>query len=79
MKKSKIARAWVDEVFRSKLSPEEISTMPDHPAGVVEAGEDELTQAVGGTSANWYDGCRSITACSALMSDCGSSGYAICY
>jgi mersacidin/lichenicidin family type 2 lantibiotic len=79
LKKNTIARAWVDQAFRSTLSPEELAAMPDHPAGVVNLGEDELTQTVGGVSANWYDGCRSMMSCSALFSDCGSGGGNYCY
>jgi len=79
LKKNTIVRAWADEVFRSTLSPAELDAMPDHPAGTVDLVEEELAQAAGGLSANWYDGCRSNMSCSALFSDCGSGGGGICY
>lgn len=80
MKKTRIVRAWVDEAYRSTLSDTEMGLLPDHPAGTVEIGGDDLAQAVGGASANWNDGCRSIMSCSALFSDCGSNGGGgICY
>jgi len=77
MKKHDIIRAWMDEDYRAQLSPEELAALPEHPAGVVELTDEEVSQTAGGISANWYDGCMSNVACSYL--DCTTGGRPICY
>lgn len=48
MNKTDIIRAWKDPAYRATLTPEQLACLPDHPAGIVEIGEDRLKQAGGG-------------------------------
>jgi mersacidin/lichenicidin family type 2 lantibiotic len=53
-----IIRAWKDEDFRNSLSDEERALLPEHPAGLVELTDMELS-AVGGMTGpkcSWYCG-----------------------
>lgn len=75
-KKLDVVRAWTDEEYRSQLTAEELSLLPDHPAGVAELTDEEVTYASGATSINWWEGCRSIQNCTAI--DC-TGGATPCY
>ncbi|MEV5884835.1 mersacidin/lichenicidin family type 2 lantibiotic [Streptomyces sp. NPDC052020] len=43
-----ITRAWKNPLFRASLSAEELSALPDHPAGVIEIADHRLDNVVGG-------------------------------
>lgn len=45
-----ISRAWKDSTYRDTLSADQIAALPEHPAGVAELSEAELTAAAGGLS-----------------------------
>lgn len=45
-----VVRAWKDPKYRAGLSEEELSTLPAHPAGIIDLGDAELGSAHGGTS-----------------------------
>ncbi|MBT9260200.1 MAG: mersacidin/lichenicidin family type 2 lantibiotic [Clostridiales bacterium] len=57
----RIVRAWKDPDFRRSLSPEELSALPENPAGLPLAELDaaELQGVVGGNTANSYCNCYS--------------------
>jgi mersacidin/lichenicidin family type 2 lantibiotic len=50
---SQVTRVWKDPKFRATLTPEELATLPTHPAGESwpTMASDELLQLIGGTSA----------------------------
>ena len=50
MNKTDIVRAWKDPVYRAALSPEELTHLPAHPAGVIEL-SDEQVRGVSGAAA----------------------------
>lgn len=43
-----IIRAWKDPVYRKNLSREELEQLPEHPAGLLELPDADLTIVVGG-------------------------------
>jgi mersacidin/lichenicidin family type 2 lantibiotic len=45
----KIIRAWKDEDYRLSLSNEDLSGLPENPAGLVELSDAALKDASGGT------------------------------
>jgi mersacidin/lichenicidin family type 2 lantibiotic len=45
----KIIRAWKDEEYRMSLSDEELSLLPDNPAGPMELSDGQLESIVGGS------------------------------
>jgi mersacidin/lichenicidin family type 2 lantibiotic len=49
MHKIDIVRAWKDPLYRASLSPEELSMLPDNPAGVIELSDDRLKSVGGGS------------------------------
>ena len=46
----KIIRAWKDVEFRLSLSEAERAQLPEHPAGLTELTEQELSPVVGGNA-----------------------------
>ena len=48
MSHENIIRAWKDENFRNGLSEEQRSLLPDHPAGIIELADVQLTDVAGG-------------------------------
>ncbi len=46
----RVIRAWKDPEYRSMLSAQERSKLPDHPAGLVELADEDLNAATGGCS-----------------------------
>ena len=48
MRTEDIIRAWKDASFRESLNEEQQANLPDSPVGMVELGEEGLTQAAGG-------------------------------
>ena len=48
MLSEKIIRAWKDVDYRLSLSEAERARLPEHPAGLVELTEKELSPVVGG-------------------------------
>ncbi len=49
MLRDKIIRAWKDPEYRGGLSEEELSAIPENPAGAIELTDEELDTAVGGS------------------------------
>jgi mersacidin/lichenicidin family type 2 lantibiotic len=43
-----IARAWKDPEYRKSLTPEELATLPENPAGKPELTDKELDDVAGG-------------------------------
>lgn len=50
MTKRDIIRAWKDEEYCSSLSDSDRASLPQHPAGVIELTDLELSSAEGGTT-----------------------------
>lgn len=50
MSKVDIVRAWKDAEYRCSLSAEELAHLPEHPAGAIELADEDLREAVGGTT-----------------------------
>ena len=48
MKKIDIIRAWKDEDYRNSLSQEELASLPENPAGMIEISDGDLGKASGG-------------------------------
>lgn len=42
----KIIAAWKDPEFRSRLSADELSEIPDHPSGLIELTDEEQDEVV---------------------------------
>jgi mersacidin/lichenicidin family type 2 lantibiotic len=61
MLRDKIIRAWKDPGYRANLSEEELSALPDHPAGAIELTDEELDEAVGGHSYGSYSHSQSYS------------------
>lgn len=61
---NKVIRAWKDPEFRAELSEEELTSLPQSPAGAIELTDDELDAAAGGS---WHHS-RSYTSRSASHS-----------
>ena len=60
-----IVRAWKDELYRASLSQEELASLPEHPAGLIELGDDALTGVAGASTELVFTfGC-----CSGLTTD----------
>jgi mersacidin/lichenicidin family type 2 lantibiotic len=45
-----IARAWRDDEFRAGLSAEAQASLPDSPVGEIELNDEDLNEALGGTT-----------------------------
>ncbi len=56
-----VVRAWEDDEYRSKLSPEERAALPENPAGMTELSDDELRQIQGGFDPGDGGGITTIT------------------
>lgn len=50
MTHDQVVRAWKDPSFRASLDSTQLQALPANPAGMVELGEDEVTDLTGGTS-----------------------------
>ncbi|HEV2863658.1 MAG TPA: mersacidin/lichenicidin family type 2 lantibiotic [Pyrinomonadaceae bacterium] len=48
MRNDEIIRAWKDAEYRRGLSREELARLPQHPAGVLELTDEELSSVQGG-------------------------------
>ncbi|MCA9653961.1 MAG: mersacidin/lichenicidin family type 2 lantibiotic [Myxococcales bacterium] len=46
-----VVRAWKDPAYRRTLTAEQLASLPEHPAGLVELSDDDLTGAIGGAMA----------------------------
>lgn len=46
----RVIQAWKDPEYRSMLSTQERSKLPDHPSGLVELADEDLNAATGGCS-----------------------------
>ncbi|HVS89393.1 MAG TPA: mersacidin/lichenicidin family type 2 lantibiotic [Candidatus Acidoferrum sp.] len=59
-----IVRAWKDPEYHKTLTPEELASLPPHPAGFAELTDEELTRIAGGRMiAGWTridDTCKCI-------------------
>lgn len=56
MRRETIIRAWKDPEFRSSLSDEERTQLPENPAGAIELTDEELELVVGGRNSASYVG-----------------------
>jgi mersacidin/lichenicidin family type 2 lantibiotic len=43
-----IIRAWKDENYRNSLSEEQLSQLPNNPAGIIDLSDEEMESIVGG-------------------------------
>jgi mersacidin/lichenicidin family type 2 lantibiotic len=43
-----IARAWKDPAYRKSLTPEELASLPENPAGKSELSNEDLESVAGG-------------------------------
>lgn len=41
-------RVWKDPEYRASLSQDQLASIPDHPAGLLELRDDDLRQVAGG-------------------------------
>ncbi|HEY9420530.1 MAG TPA: mersacidin/lichenicidin family type 2 lantibiotic [Thermoanaerobaculia bacterium] len=48
MKKIDVVRAWRDEEYRNSLTPEELASLPESPAGVAVVEDSVLRSITGG-------------------------------
>ena len=48
MSNTDIIRAWKDEAYRTSLSEEQRSLLPDNPAGLIELSDDDMSSLSGG-------------------------------
>lgn len=46
-----VVRAWKDPAYRRSLTAEQLACLPDHPAGLPELSDDQLSGATGGGDA----------------------------
>ena len=53
-----IVRAWKDQTYRESLSEEQLSQLPENPAGEVELSDAELDSVYGGQSCHFSGGHR---------------------
>ena len=60
MSASNIIRAWKDEEYRQSLSEAELALLPEHPAGVTELSDEQLSKANGGGSCPSTCHCKPI-------------------
>jgi mersacidin/lichenicidin family type 2 lantibiotic len=51
MRNMDIIRAWKDPEYRLSLSEAEKALLPDHPAGIIELTDDEMSAVAGGLRA----------------------------
>jgi mersacidin/lichenicidin family type 2 lantibiotic len=49
-----VVRAWKDPEYRKTLTPEELASLPDNPAGASEVPDKDLEAASGGLQATGY-------------------------
>ncbi|HJX26844.1 MAG TPA: mersacidin/lichenicidin family type 2 lantibiotic [Thermoanaerobaculia bacterium] len=48
MKKIDVVRAWRDEEYRNSLTPEELASLPENPAGLAVVQDSVLRSVTGG-------------------------------
>lgn len=60
-----VVRAWKDELYRASLSNEELTCLPEHPAGLIELGDGDLNGIVGASTEMVF----SLGCCSGLTLD----------
>ncbi len=54
-KKIDVVRAWRDEEYRNSLTPEELATLPESPAGIATVDETALRSITGGVGSKTID------------------------
>lgn len=54
-KKVDVVRAWRDEEYRNSLSPEELASLPENPAGIATVDESSLRSVMGGLASKQID------------------------
>ena len=56
MKKIDVIRAWRDEEYRNNLTPEELASLPENPAGLSVVDDSVLRSVTGGCGGfdSWY-------------------------
>jgi mersacidin/lichenicidin family type 2 lantibiotic len=47
MNKTDVIRAWKDPVYRATLTPEQIASLPEHPAGAIELADEKVRYVYG--------------------------------
>lgn len=57
--KETIIRAWKDPEFRNNLNEAELASIPEHPAGIIQLSDDELSDIAGGSSWSYHYTCTS--------------------
>lgn len=77
-KKIDSAKAMRDPEYRDSLSAEEQSTLPAHPAGLMQLSDDDLEYVVGGVAACTQTGTGSPD-CSCVKTDTAISGGGSCW
>ena len=76
MSKKQIIKAWTDEEFRNSLSSDDLSSLPDNPAGLVELNEDELDAINAATSWPCVGGTIAITQFASCAPTCEETFFA---
>jgi mersacidin/lichenicidin family type 2 lantibiotic len=71
-----IIRAWKDEAYRSSLSTEEQSMLPENPAGAFELSDAELETIHGAANVGGdiSDGCTAGQQLGVILSNIGANG-----
>lgn len=60
MKKIDVVRAWRDEEYRNSLTPEELASLPENPAGLAVVQDSVLRSVTGGcagATTTWVKSC----------------------
>ena len=65
-----IIRAWKDAEYRNSLSAEQLSQLPEHPAGMSALSDEVLKDIAGGFAANRGTGCGTGGNCSVCGANC---------
>ena len=63
MSHQEIIRAWKDAAYRNSLSAEQLSQLPEHPAGMSALADETLQAIVGGVMDAHGGGCGTGTNC----------------
>lgn len=71
MKKIDVVRAWRDEEYRNSLTPEELASLPESPAGLAVVQDSVLRSVTGGCGVH-SSGCQTTkyTSCVAPNEQC---------
>jgi mersacidin/lichenicidin family type 2 lantibiotic len=67
MSKIDVIRAWKDEDYRSRLTPDQIAQLPTNPVGLIDLSDSELEVVVGASTEH----IQTLGCCGGLTSDPG--------